>query len=114
MSSDTPWFVYILQCRDDSLYTGITNDLSRRLDEHNHSPRASRYTRARRPVTLVYLEQAGDRAEASRREYALKQLDRQAKLRLVSVSHAHSRELLRQHTDGAMPLENVRVPPHKL
>jgi putative endonuclease len=114
MSSDTPWFVYILQCRDNSLYTGITNDLPRRLDEHNHSPRASRYTRARRPVALVYLEQADDRAQASRREYELKQLARDEKIRLVTLSHEHSRELLQQHADEAMPLENVRHTPHKM
>lgn len=114
MSSSTPWFVYILQCRDDSLYTGITNDLPRRLEEHNHSPRASRYTRARRPVALVYLEQVADRADASRREYALKQLARQEKLRLVSASVEQSRSLLEQHTNDAVPLENVRHAPHKM
>jgi putative endonuclease len=114
MSKTTPWFVYILQCRDLSLYTGITNDLPRRLDEHNRSPRASRYTRARRPVALVYIEQAASRAQASRREYELKQLPRADKIRLVTLSRPHSQALLRRHTADTMPLENVRDTPHKM
>jgi putative endonuclease len=107
MSKATPWFVYILQCRDHSLYTGITKDLPRRLDEHNHSPRASRYTRTRRPVAPVYVEQADGRAQASRREYELKQLSRADKIRLITLSRPHSQTLLHQHTNGTIPLENV-------
>lgn len=108
MSAANPWYVYILQCSDLSLYTGICNDLSRRLDEHNQGPRGSRYTRARRPVALVYLEPADDRAAASQREYALKQLDRRAKLQLVRAGRATCRRQLKALGGSAPRLENVR------
>lgn len=74
--------MYIVRCSDDSLYTGITNDLSRRLALHN-AGRASRYTRARLPVTIVYREGCADRSAALKRERALKALSREAKLALI-------------------------------
>jgi putative endonuclease len=78
------WYVYILRCADDSLYTGIATDVQRRLREHNLGNRlASKYTRARLPVTLVYFELTGNRATASRRELEIKALSRQEKLRLI-------------------------------
>ncbi len=77
------WTVYILRCRDGSLYTGITTDPERRLAEHNSDRGAARYTRARRPVQMIYTEPAADRAAASRREAAIKRLSRAEKLRLV-------------------------------
>ncbi len=77
------WTVYILRCRDGSLYTGITTDPERRLAEHNSDRGAARYTRARRPVQMIYTEPAKDRAAASRREAAIKRLSRAEKLRLV-------------------------------
>ncbi len=77
------WTVYILRCRDGSLYTGITTDPERRLAEHNSGRGAARYTRARRPVQMIYTEPAADRAAASRREAAIKRLSRAEKLRLV-------------------------------
>ncbi|MCA1979011.1 MAG: GIY-YIG nuclease family protein [Thiobacillus sp.] len=76
------WFVYLLRCADGTLYTGITTDPDRRLAEHNAGSGA-RYTRARRPVELVHLEPAADRADASRRELAIKKLPRAAKLVLA-------------------------------
>ncbi|MFO7541361.1 MAG: GIY-YIG nuclease family protein [Thiobacillus sp.] len=77
------WFVYILQCADGTLYTGITTDMTRRLAEHNgEGMLGARYTRRRRPVVLAYLEPAGSRAEAARREAAIKRLDRARKLAL--------------------------------
>lgn len=77
------WYVYMLRCADDSLYTGITTDVDRRVAEHNgDSGLGARYTRSRRPVRLAYVEAAGSRAEASRREAAIKQLDRRRKLAL--------------------------------
>lgn len=77
------WFVYMLRCADESLYTGITTDIPRRLAEHNgEGGLGSRYTRSRRPVTLVYSEPAEHRAAASRREAAIKRLDRTHKLAL--------------------------------
>jgi len=69
------WFCYLLQCADGTLYAGITNALDRRLARHNAGT-ASKYTRARRPVRLVWSEPARDRAAASRREAALKRLPR--------------------------------------
>ena len=81
------WYVYILRCADASLYTGIAIDVHRRLREHNEHPRlAARYTRARRPVALVYVEEAADRAAAARREYGIKQLSRREKMALIAAS----------------------------
>ena len=87
MPSDTPyhrdesaWLLYIVECRDGSLYTGITNDIERRLKEHNDG-RASRYTRSRRPVTLRYQEPCDDRSQALIRELSVKLLNRREKRR---------------------------------
>lgn len=77
------WYVYMLRCADDSLYTGITIDIPRRLQEHNANNKGARYTRARRPVELIYQESHADRSTASRREYQLKQLSRLQKLALL-------------------------------
>ncbi|MES9858098.1 MAG: GIY-YIG nuclease family protein [Sedimenticola sp.] len=79
------WYVYLLRCRDNSLYTGITTDLERRLHEHNHSAKGARYTRARRPVVLVYCEQVKDRASACRREWEIRQLNATAKRALIQT-----------------------------
>lgn len=80
------WFVYILRCADGSLYTGISTDPQRRLREHNTGTRlAARYTRARRPLELLYQETAANRAAACRREAALKKLPRVAKLELCGL-----------------------------
>lgn len=85
MNSSRQWFVYILSCNDNSLYTGITTDLERRLIEHNESNKGARYTRARRPVTIVYSELASDRSTASKREAVLKSLTSQQKLELIQT-----------------------------
>ncbi|MDD5373769.1 MAG: GIY-YIG nuclease family protein [Sulfurimonas sp.] len=73
----------MLKCSDDTLYTGITTDLARRVDEHNNSPKAAKYTRIRRPVELIYSENYEDKSGASKREYDIKQLSRVQKLFLV-------------------------------
>lgn len=78
------WKVYILRCGDGSLYTGITTDLSRRLHEHNETTRGAAYTRARRPVKLVYSADCADRSAASRREHEIKQMPRTKKESLLS------------------------------
>ncbi len=75
--------VYILRCADGSYYTGITLDLDRRIQEHNHSPKGARYTRGRRPVTLAYFEACPDKREALRREIAIKKMSRKAKINLI-------------------------------
>ncbi len=76
------WWVYILRCRDGSLYSGITNDIDQRLEAHNQGTGA-KYTRGRRPVTLIYKEPAANRSEATRRERQMKSLSRQEKLLLA-------------------------------
>ena len=77
------WQLYILQCGDGTLYTGITNDLEKRLKAHNEK-RGARYTRSRLPVTLLYKEDSDSRSAASRREIAIKKLPRGKKLKLIS------------------------------
>lgn len=79
------WHVYMLRCRDGSLYTGITNDLDRRLKAHT-AGRASRYTRSRLPVAVVYQERQPTRSRALQREAAIKKLDRERKERLLEAA----------------------------
>ncbi len=81
-SSTNEWIVYILRCQDDSLYTGITKDLDRRIKQHNAGT-ASRYTRSRRPVTLEYNENCGSHSLALKRELAIKAQSRKAKEALI-------------------------------
>ena len=79
------WFVYIVRCADDSLYTGITKDVNRRVQEHNTGDKlASKYTRARRPVVLVYQETCESRSVATKREMEIKLLSRKDKNILLS------------------------------
>lgn len=78
--------VYILQCRDKSLYTGYTTDLKRRVKEHNSSKKAAGYTRGRRPVALKYSETFATRSEALKREFEIKSLSRERKLKLIRTS----------------------------
>jgi len=77
--------VYLLRCRDGTLYTGITNDLERRLESHQRGT-GSAYTRSRLPVALVYQEELPDRGAALRREAAIRRLSRAEKLALCSVA----------------------------
>jgi len=79
------YFVYILKCSDDTLYTGIAKDVQKRLEEHNSSKNGAKYTKVRRPVEVVYTEKLEDRSLACKREYAIKQLTRQEKLRLIDA-----------------------------
>jgi len=79
----TKWYVYIVQCADRSYYTGISTDVERRVNEHNQGKTGAAYTRGRRPVTLVYQERARSRAQAGRREYEIRRLDRREKQRLI-------------------------------
>ncbi len=81
------WTVYIVRCADGSLYTGISLEVSRRVEEHNASDElGARYTRTRRPVALVYREAAASRAAATRREREIKRLTRQKKEALVAAA----------------------------
>lgn len=76
--------VYILRCGNGSYYTGIATDVTRRLAEHESSPRGAKYLRGRGPLTLVFSEVAGDRSMASRLEYHVKQLNRAGKEALIN------------------------------
>jgi putative endonuclease len=82
---DTPWFVYLAQCADGSVYCGVSRDLARRQAEHNHSPRGARYTRSRRPVRLCWCEPCDSRGQALRQEAALKRQPRAFKLLLCGL-----------------------------
>jgi putative endonuclease len=77
------WKVYIVECSDGSYYTGITTDTKRRILEHNYSFKSAKYTRSRRPVRLVYEETVDNRSIASKREYAIKQMKKKDKTRLI-------------------------------
>lgn len=78
------WYVYILQCADCSLYTGVAIDLELRLSKHN-AGKGAKYTRGRLPVELVYRERLDTRGRALQRELAIKRLPRAAKLRLIAT-----------------------------
>jgi len=78
------WHLYILQCSDGSFYTGITTDLERRLKRHNEG-KASKYTRSKRPVRLVYSESLGNESLTRKREAEIKSLSRQDKFKLMHL-----------------------------
>ena len=77
------YYVYILRCADKTLYTGSTNDLDKRLAAHNTSKSGARYTKARRPVKLIYAEEYRTQGEALSREAEIKQMKRAEKLALI-------------------------------
>ena len=76
------WVVYILECKDNTLYTGITNNIERRLAQHE-SGKGAKYTKGRGPFKLVYNEFCKDRNEASRAEIEIKKLSREEKIKLI-------------------------------
>ena len=76
------WFVYMLRCGDGSLYTGITDDVPRRLEVHR-AGKGAKYTRGRGPLELVYQEEVSDKSAALKREYAIKRLRREEKEQLL-------------------------------
>jgi len=82
---DKPWYVYIVRCSDRSLYTGVTTDIQRRVHEHNHSSRGAKYTRARRPVELMWSKEYPDRSSAQSAEYSFKKLTHKQKIDIVST-----------------------------
>lgn len=77
------YFCYILRCADNSLYTGYTVDLERRLSEHNSGDKGAKYTKNRRPCNLVYYEEFDNKSDAMRRETAIKRLSKKAKEELI-------------------------------
>ena len=82
--------MYILRCADGTLYTGITTNVLRRVEEHNSAKKAAKYTKVRQPVVLVYTTPAHSRSEASVKEAALKKLSRKEKLALIGVAFEES------------------------
>ena len=79
------WYVYMLRCRDGTLYTDMTDDVARRLEAHN-AGKGAKYTRGRGPVTVVYQQQCADKSAALKREHAIKALTRAQKLALIASS----------------------------
>ena len=80
------WFLYIVECLDSTLYTGITTDIDRRIYEHNNTLKGAKYTRCRRPVKLAYLQKFNNRSEASKEEAKIKKLSRNQKIELINGS----------------------------
>jgi putative endonuclease len=83
------WYLYIIQCCDGSLYTGITTDISRRLGEHN-AKKGAFYTQNKTPVTLVYQEAMASQSDARKRESEIKKLTRNQKLELIGMERAEA------------------------
>lgn len=78
--TDQVWFVYLVECSDKSIYTGITTDIDRRIKQHNSGKRGAKYTRTRRPVKLYKSFQVASKSEALKLEYRIKQLSHNEKL----------------------------------
>ena len=79
------WKTYILECVDETFYTGITTDLKRRVEQHNNSALGAKYTNGRRPVKLVYSKDFSSRSSASKEECRIKKLTRTEKLKLIKI-----------------------------
>ena len=86
------WYMYVLTCADNTLYTGITTNIERRLKEHNGSKKGAKYTRGRRPVTLSYKENFENRSQACKSEAAFKKLTRQQKLSHMKNKTEHGND----------------------
>ncbi len=84
MNTESPWYVYIVRCSDDTFYTGIAKDIEQRIAQHNDGNRGARYTRSRRPVELVYQETAANRSAAQQREYQIRRLGAAQKRLLIA------------------------------
>jgi len=84
VAKESAWFVYMVRCRDNSLYSGVTTDLIRREHEHNSSVKGAKYTRVRRPVSLVFTQAVANRSVAGKLEARLKKLTKKNKELLIS------------------------------
>jgi putative endonuclease len=78
------YFVYLVECSDNTYYCGITNNIDKRIDEHNNSKKGAKYTKSRRPVILRYVEKHNSRSDALKREHSIKKLSRPEKRDLVN------------------------------
>jgi putative endonuclease len=83
------WFVYVLRCKDNSLYTGITTDVERRFQEHKSEKTGAKYTKSKKPVEIAYTEKFDSRSDAASREFAIKRLSKIDKEKLVSQKLGH-------------------------
>jgi putative endonuclease len=92
------WCVYIIRCSDDTLYTGITNNLERRLEQHA-TQRGATYFRGRKPEAIVYVENGHDRSSASKREAEIKKLERAEKVLLITSEMNVVAQTLTRQTD---------------
>ncbi len=86
---NSKWFLYVVECSDGSLYTGITTNIERRLNEHNYGDKAAKYTRSRRPVKLVMSRACASRSEAASAEFKFKKLSRSKKMRVIAETNEH-------------------------
>ena len=85
-TNSSSWFLYVIQCNDGTLYTGVTTDVSRRVHEHNTTSRGAKYTKTRRPVKLMYWIDFGNRSAAQKAEYRFKKLTRKEKERVINTT----------------------------
>lgn len=95
------YFLYILQCSDGTLYTGITVNLVRRVREHNSSNLGAKYTRSKRPVRLVFSKKFADRSNASKEEARIKNLPRKEKLSMIELN----KQNIMAHSQGKQKRE---------
>ena len=89
-------YTYILECKDGSYYTGWTNNLEKRLKEHNEG-KGAKYTKARKPVRLLYFEEFDSKEDAMKREYAIKQMKRKEKEKLINGEVTHEAKNRDEH-----------------
>jgi putative endonuclease len=99
------WYVYIVLCRDNTLYTGITNSLERRIQAHNSKKCGAKYTSSRRPVQLVYFEPADSKSGALKREYQVRTLHSKKKRELILSSY---KDLKNAHPDIKISVTAIR------
>ncbi|MCK4796009.1 MAG: GIY-YIG nuclease family protein [Spirochaetes bacterium] len=78
------WFIYIVKCSDKTLYTGITKNIEKRINEHNNK-KGAKYTKPRTPVALIYKEKCNSRSDAAKRENEIKRMQRKQKLSLIRL-----------------------------
>lgn len=102
----TPWFVYMILGTDEHLYTGITTNMARRWQEHSSGKAGARYFRGRQPAFLCLLEKHTDRSQASKREYALKRLQRHEKLTLITQSSSQTAAIIARFAWDDIPQLN--------
>jgi len=81
---DKPWYLYVVNCSDGTLYTGVTTNIDRRVHEHNTSKRGAKYTKTRRPVKLLWSKEYASRSEAQSAEYEFKRLFHKQKLQIIN------------------------------